>query len=581
MSVSEIFGGLRSARERPREKYDVAILGGGLAGLTFAIQLKRARPDTSIFLGEKRTGPAPEAAFKVGESTVDVSAHYFAHVVGMEDHIKEAQNPKFGLRYFFPSTDNRDITERLELGPATWYSSPSYQLDRGRFENELWTRAVGLGVEAFDGCRILDVAIGSDGHTIELGREDWEGTVGARWVVDATGRASTLKRKLGLAKDVEHTINSSWFRLGGGLDYEQWGAHDKAWMSRMAEPGLRHLSTTHLMGTGYWVWLIPLRSGPISIGICADPRIHPYERIETLDAALDWLREHERQLFDAVDSRRDQIEDFLRVKDFAFGCERVYSPDRWCLTGEAGVFADPFYSPGSDFIAMGNSFITDLVARDLDGEDVGQRTEIWNTQLLQLFGAFLRLYTDQYPVFGNPGVAVRKVIWDHAVYWLINAFRFTSGKLTDLAFLQRSGPELLKGIQLTVQMQQLFKQWNELGGSEAGPGFVSMTAMAPLMRHVDDLEAKFDDPTITTKFEEKVKFLEALAVVIFADAVQALPGAEIDAATTVVNPYAVSLDQKRWQDDGLLGTSGLTLVDARERLGGLRISVDLGDMATS
>ena len=34
---------------QPADSYDVAILGGGLAGLTLAIQLKRERPETSIF----------------------------------------------------------------------------------------------------------------------------------------------------------------------------------------------------------------------------------------------------------------------------------------------------------------------------------------------------------------------------------------------------------------------------------------------------------------------------------------------------------------------------------------------------
>ena len=58
---------------QPADSYDVAILGGGLAGLTLGIQLKQARPETSIFIAEKRKGPAPEAAFKVGESTVEVS----------------------------------------------------------------------------------------------------------------------------------------------------------------------------------------------------------------------------------------------------------------------------------------------------------------------------------------------------------------------------------------------------------------------------------------------------------------------------------------------------------------------------
>src|ERR687887_1054046 len=81
------------------ERYDVAILGGGLAGLTLAIQLKRQRPDTEVVVLEKREGPAPLAAFKVGESTVPSGAHYFAEVVGMEEHLRQRHLIKFGLRF--------------------------------------------------------------------------------------------------------------------------------------------------------------------------------------------------------------------------------------------------------------------------------------------------------------------------------------------------------------------------------------------------------------------------------------------------------------------------------------------------
>src|SRR6266511_1941552 len=104
---------LRTAAER----YDVAILGGGLAGLTLAIQLKRQRPDTQVVVLEKREGPAPLAAFKVGESTVSAGAHYFAQVAGMENHLKQRHLIKFGLRFYMPAGDNSDITKRIEVGP--------------------------------------------------------------------------------------------------------------------------------------------------------------------------------------------------------------------------------------------------------------------------------------------------------------------------------------------------------------------------------------------------------------------------------------------------------------------------------
>src|SRR5256885_16762411 len=101
----------------PGDRYDVAILGGGLAGLTLAIQLKRARPDTGVLVLEKREGPAPLAAFKVGESTVPAGAHYYAHDIGMVDHLNGEQLIKCGLRVFTPRSDNADITQRVELVP--------------------------------------------------------------------------------------------------------------------------------------------------------------------------------------------------------------------------------------------------------------------------------------------------------------------------------------------------------------------------------------------------------------------------------------------------------------------------------
>ncbi len=71
-----------------------------------------------------------------------------------------------------------------------------------------------------------------------------------------------IKRKLGLAADSGHHINSAWFRLAGGLDLEQWGSVGlrDGWDS-CREPGIRQFSTNHLMGEGYRVWLIPLANG--------------------------------------------------------------------------------------------------------------------------------------------------------------------------------------------------------------------------------------------------------------------------------------------------------------------------------
>jgi 2-polyprenyl-6-methoxyphenol hydroxylase-like FAD-dependent oxidoreductase len=112
--------------------HDVVILGGGLAGLTLALQLHDRLPQLDIVVLERATHPLPQAAHKVGESTVDIGAHYFGETLGLRDYLQREHILKFGLRYFF--THGSDAIDSVaELGVSEVFPAPSYQLDRGIF----------------------------------------------------------------------------------------------------------------------------------------------------------------------------------------------------------------------------------------------------------------------------------------------------------------------------------------------------------------------------------------------------------------------------------------------------------------
>ena len=444
---------------------DVLILGGGLAGLTLALQLRGRDPALRVCVLERRTHPVAEAAFKVGESTVEIGAHYFAEVLGLRAHLEQAHVRKFGFRFFF-SDGETDIARCTELGVSRLLPTPSWQLDRGRFENFLGERARGLGVEFLDGATVRAIALGGDEdvHRVEFERADATAALTARWLVDASGRAGLLKRKLGLAEANDHDVNAVWWRVDGIVDPHAW-SDDADWLARCVPPD-RWRSTNHLCGPGYWVWMIPLASGAHSIGIVADGALHPLDTLNTHDKAMAWLRVHQPALAAALAFPRHRLQDFHFLRHFSHGCRQLFSARRWAITGEAGLFLDPFYSPGSDFIAISNGYVAELIARDRAGRDFTAHADLYQQLLRSFHDAMMTLYQGQYALFGDARVMPVKVIWDYTFYWALLAPLYYAGKLTDLGLLGRLRPQFADAAALNAAMQPLLRGW---GACNAAP----------------------------------------------------------------------------------------------------------------
>ena len=490
--------------------HDVVIMGGGLAGLTLALQLKQKFADIDVLVLERRTHPVPEAAHKVGESSVEIGAHYFSKVLGLKEHLDNAQLRKFGFRFFF-SEGRRDIDQVTEIGASRFLAVPSYQIDRGIFENFLGLEAQRQGIRFVDSAIVRSIELSEDDTSHRLSFEVSGETqqVGARWVVDACGRAGLIKRKLGLAQDNAHHAHAVWFRIKERIDVDQF-VDNTEWRER-CDPQARWLSTNHFCGAGYWAWLIPLASGSHSVGIVADPRIHPLETMNTFEKSMEWLEKYQPRMFDALDDKRHLLQDFAFFRKFSYGCKQVFSAHRWALTGEAGLFLDPFYSPGSDFIAISNTYITELIQMDRAGQRLGAHAQLYDQIYHSFYESTLALYTDQYPLFGDPEVMPVKVIWDYTYYWGVLAQFFFQNRLTDLAALSALRDELAHCQKLNLAVQTFLREWSTFS-EKKNPAVMLDQASLPWFAELNrSLNDELDDAQFRARIRASTTQLNVLA----------------------------------------------------------------------
>lgn len=391
-------------------RFDVAILGGGLAGNLLARELRLRLPSASVALFEKDL----ETDWKVGESTVEIASNFLVRRLRLSGYLYDQQLPKNGLRFFFDTPEkNASLTSMSEIGSDHLPMFPTFQLDRKRFEADLRRMNEADGVAMHVGWTVRDVALGEGGapHTVRVRGDGEEKTITARWVVDATGRASTLARMLDLRTSADHPLSAVWARFANVTDMDT--LDEPEWRGRVRHTA-RVLSTNHFCYPGYWIWFIPLGRGVTSLGVVGEKSVFR-PGVRTADGFTRFLREHR-----APGSllERAELLDVGGYTQLAYATKRFYSPERWALIGDAAAFVDPFYSPGSDFISIECDHVTELVARDLAGEsDFEERCRIYDEFMQFRFAATLLLYQGQYPCLGNFEILRLKWNYDIACYY--------------------------------------------------------------------------------------------------------------------------------------------------------------------
>lgn len=510
----------RKAAGRYAPRYDVVILGGGLAGQTLARHLLLETDRTVLMI--ERLEELPTWRQKYGESTVQVAGYYYSRVLEMEEYLLQRHYPKYNLRFYWPSSgrDNRGFEDYTQTYIREMSNVQSYQLDRNEFERELLRRnladprfAIALGAEdtevelagggpgageegvngsaAADGADGADASAGANGsgaaiaparagssrangraaeasvaggHRVRFRAGGRGHTVSAGWVIDATGRNRLLARRMKTLRRNPIRHGAFFWWVDGLVDFEL--LTDRSKLERLTDPARAKyghlplwLATNHFCGEGYWFWVIPLQ-GKTSLGIVYEHGAVDPAAVRTPELATAWVCER-HPLF-ARDLPHRKVLYSAMLLDYSHDCTRTLSADRWAMVGEAGRFTDPLYSPGSDLISIYNTLIVDAI--QTGDADLPAKVRLYEQVMRAVYAAYVPSYADSYDALGDPEAFSLKYIWELTIYFGFYVFPFINHRFTDRRFLvswlkafSRLGP-------LNAGMQRLisgYYQWRK------------------------------------------------------------------------------------------------------------------------
>jgi FADH2 O2-dependent halogenase len=361
----------------PGDRYDVAILGAGMAGSMLAAVL--ARNGVKTLLIDAATHPR----FAVGESTIPytstvtkiVAARYQVPEIDALSSFRsvyETVTPMCGRKQNFGFIYHREgrpqdpaETNQLVISERQGTETHLFRQDTDAY---LYHVAVRYGAEPRTGTRVLDIKIDPDRGV--LLRADTGEEFHASYVVDAGGFRSPVAAAFGLREEPTRARTHSRAMFTHMVGVTPCDRVPSA--SSHTQPIPWHNGTLHHVFDGGWLWVIPFdnhdgsRNSLCSVGLTLDERVHPKPDCspqEEFDAFLRRFPEIAEQ-FTAAKA----IRPWVRTGRLQYSSTRTVG-ERYCLTAHAAGFIDALYSRGlTSTLEVVNALGWRLIEASRDGD---------------------------------------------------------------------------------------------------------------------------------------------------------------------------------------------------------------------
>jgi FAD-dependent halogenase len=384
------------------EETDVVVVGGGPGGSTLATLVAMA--GHHVVLLEKEKFPR----YQIGESLLPSTVHGICRLTGVADELAKAGFTKKRGGTFRWGANPEPWTFAFSISPKmTGETSYAYQVERSRFDQILLDHARHTGVDVREQHTVTGVIDDSDrvrGVTY-TDTDGNEGTIHAKYVVDASGNKSRIHQHTGATRKY-----SEFFRSLALFGYFEGG-------KRLPEPNSGNILSC-AFDSG-WFWYIPLSPTLTSVGAVVRRELaskiqgDPEEALTALIAECPTIADYLR---DAKRVTEGQYGQLRTRKDYSYANTKFWRPGM-ALVGDAACFVDPVFSSGVHLATYGAL----LAARSI------------NTVLAQAasedaaFHEFERRYHREYGVFYEFLVSFYDVHEDEDSYF------WSARKVTDSA----------------------------------------------------------------------------------------------------------------------------------------------------